>query len=199
MSETRTNKELQVLQDIISSLSKFDKRTQLRIIQSIVTFLGIKSSDAVSVKSELPLYTKAVESEELRPSISSFSEREEMSPKEFILTKQPYTDVERIACLAYYLTHYRNIRHFKTIDISKLNTEAAQIKFSNTTYAVQNATNKGFLVPFTIGNKQISAIGEQFVQALPDREAAKEVLRSLRKRTRRASRPKRKTKSREKE
>jgi hypothetical protein len=194
MGETKTNKELQVLQDIISSLSKLDKKTQTRIIQSILAFLGISSNEALR---SIPLSSIVAESEEFQPSISSFSDREEMSPKEFILAKKPFTDVERIVCLAYYLTHYRNTRHFKTIDISKLNMEAAQIKFSNTTFAVQNATKKGFLVPSTKGNKQISAIGEQFVQALPDRESAKEVFKSLRKR--RKSSPKRKTKSREKE
>lgn len=194
MGETKTNKELQVLQDIISSLSKLDKKTQTRIIQSISAFLGISPDEAGS---SLPLSSRVAKSEELRPAISPFSDREEMSPKEFILLKKPHTDVERIACLAYYLAYYRNTQHFKTIDISKLNTEAAQIKFSNTTYAVQNATNKGFLVPSTKGNKQIGAVGEQYVQALPDREAAKEVLKTFLKRSRKTRRSKSKNNNKE--
>jgi hypothetical protein len=187
MIEDKTNKELEVFKDITCSLSKLDKKTQKRIIQSISAFLGIGSSEA---DRSLPLSPIVDKSEELRPAISPFSDREEMSPKEFILLKRPYTDVERVVCLAYYLTHYRNTQHFKTIDISKLNTEAAQMKFSNTTFAVQNATNKGFLVPSTKGNKQISAVGEQFVQALPDREAAKKVLRTFLKRSRKIKRSK---------
>ncbi len=87
--------------------------------------------------------------------------------------KQPKTDVERVACLAYYLAHFRRTPYFKTLDISKLNTEAAQIKFSNPTVAVDNATKLGYLVPASKGNKQVSHIGEQFVQALPDRDKAK--------------------------
>jgi len=197
MSEAKTNKEIEVFKDITYSLSKLDKKTQIRIIQSILTFLGIKSDEAVRNKSVLPLPSTAVKSEEIQPFISSFSEREEMSPKEFILLKKPHTDVERIACLAYYLMYYRNTQHFKTIDISKLNTEAAQIKFSNTTYAVQNATNKGFLVPSTKGNKQISAVGEQYVQALPDREAANEVLKTFLKRSRKTRRAKSKNNNKE--
>ena len=35
-----------------------------------------------------------------------------MSPKDFLMEKAPNTDVERIACLAYYLTHYRSTPHF---------------------------------------------------------------------------------------
>lgn len=54
-----------------------------------------------------------------------------MVPKEFMVQKRPRTDIERVACLGFYLTHYRDTPHFKTLDISKLNTEAAQPKFTN--------------------------------------------------------------------
>lgn len=114
-----------------------------------------------------------------------FSEEKVLSPKEFLFQKKPQSDVERVAVLAYYLTHYRDTPHFKTLDISKLNTEAAQAKFSNTAYAVDNATKYGYLVPATKGNKQLSAAGEQFVEALPDRDAAKQAMQ--------VARPKRKS------
>ena len=116
-----------------------------------------------------------------------FGDRDELPPKEFMFQKQPRTDIERIACLAYYLTHYRDTRQFKTIDLSKLNTEAAQIKFSNTAFAVVNATNAGFLVAAERGSKQLSAIGELYVEALPDRDKAKEVIANARIRRRRKS------------
>jgi len=98
------------------------------------------------------------------------------------MQKQPRTDIERVACLAYYLTHYRDSHFFKTLDISKLNTEAAQVKFTNAAYAVANAEKSGLLVPAQRGHKQLSAVGEQFVLALPDREAAKAALVNLRRR-----------------
>jgi hypothetical protein len=52
--------------------------------------------------------------------------------------KQPKTDIERIACLAYYLRHFRDAPFFKTKYLSSLNTEAAQQKFSNAAYAGGN-------------------------------------------------------------
>ncbi len=107
-----------------------------------------------------------------------------MSPKEFLLDKQPRTDVERIACLAYYLTHYRATAHFKTVDISLLNTEGAQPKFANTAYSANNAVKLGYLVPSTKGQRQISAAGERFVQALPDRDAAKAAVEAIRRKPR---------------
>ena len=99
--------------------------------------------------------------------------REPPSPKDFLFQKQPTTDIERIACLAYYLTHYRNTPHFKAVDISKLNTEAAQRKFANASSSVNNATQAGYLAPVSGGSKQLAAEGERFVDALPDRASAK--------------------------
>jgi hypothetical protein len=104
---------------------------------------------------------------------SSFSEDRSISPKQFMIEKRPLTDLERIACLAYYLTHYRDQHHFKTVDLSKLNTEAAQVKLSNPAKSVDNATARGFLSQVGGGKKQLSANGELYVQALPDRDAAK--------------------------
>ena len=100
------------------------------------------------------------------------------------MEKAPKTDVERVACLAYYLTHYKGTPHFKTLDISQLNTEAAQPKFSNAGYSTNNALKLGYIVSSTKGHRQLSALGERFVQVLPDRKAAKEVLLSLRRRNR---------------
>ena len=88
--------------------------------------------------------------------------------------------MERVACLSYYLTHLRNMPHFKTADISALNIEAAQPKFSNAANAMENATKCGYLVPAIRGTKQLGAMGEQFVRALPDREVAEEVASRLR-------------------
>ena len=102
--------------------------------------------------------------------------REPPSPKDFLLQKQPNTDVERVACLAYYLTHYRSTQHFKTGDIRTLNTEAAQNAFANASSAVSNAQQGGFLAPVSRGMRQLSAQGERYVDELPDQAAAKAVM-----------------------
>jgi hypothetical protein len=70
------------------------------------------------------------------------------------------------------------------MDISNLNTEAAQRKFSNAAKAVDNAYKYGYLVTATKGNKQLSAEGEKYVQLLPNREAAKEVMQKQRRKLR---------------
>ena len=164
------------VQTIIDCLLGFDDATRGRVFRTAQTFFGF---DAV------PAGRRAIASTN-EPGASphlrdpSFSERMELPPREFLFQKQPKTAVDRVACLAYYLTHYRDMPHFKTIDISKLNTEAAQVKFSNAAYAVANATNARLLVSAGKGEKQLSAIGERYVEALPDRQAAKEVLAKMR-------------------
>lgn len=95
------------------------------------------------------------------------------SPKEFLLDKNPQTDVERIACLAYYLQHYRDVQQFKTADLNKLNTEAAQPKFTNASFAAKNAVDGHYLAAASKANhRQLTGMGERFVEALPDHDAA---------------------------
>lgn len=180
LSDTATLGEFDALQKVIAALTPLPEEARRRILESASLFLQVEprprsfspsphAFDSRSPSSALP---------------SPYSEDTSMSPKEFLLEKQPRTDVERIACLAYYLTHYRGTPHFKTIDLSMLNTEAAQPKFANTAYSSNNSVKRGYLVPSTKGQRQLSAIGERFVRALPDREAAKAALEAIRRKPR---------------
>ena len=95
----------------------------------------------------------------------------QLPPKQFIAQKKPGNNYERVACLAYYLANYRDMPHFKTSDITKLNTESAH-HFSNTAVSVMHATTSyHYLAAAGGGKKQITALGEAVVEALPDRAA----------------------------
>ena len=177
-----------VLTEVLPAFQRLSMDGRQRLLQTIATFFGIGTGRASATQGPLPFGP----SDSPLDSNSNFSTDRSLSPKEFMLQKQPRTDVERVASLAYYLTHYRDTPHFKTIDLSKLNTEAAQSKFSNAAWAVDNATEQGYLVPATKGNKQLGAAGEQFVQALPDRDMAKAALE----RTRPRRKPKKQTQKR---
>jgi hypothetical protein len=161
-----------VLPEVIAAFQKVSPEGRKTLLNTVATFFGIHPGG-------LPVTTSASSGP------SSFSEDRTMSPKEFLRQKQPRTDVERVACLAYYLTHYRDTPHFKTLDISQLNTEAAQTKFANAAKSVNNASSYGYLGATTKGNKQLTAAGESFVEALPDREAAKDAMANARPRRRR--------------
>src|SRR4051812_39926413 len=141
------NPEFEALNRIIGALQPLDDEARRRIIDSAVTFLGIRGQFSSGSRHSAPSSSVSETSVANPP----FSENTQMSSKEFLLEKQPRTDVERIACLAYYLTHYRGTPHFKTIDLSLLNTEAAQPKFANAANSANNAVKMGYLVPSTKG------------------------------------------------
>jgi hypothetical protein len=171
--------EFNALQVVIGALRPLGTEARHRILDSAATFLGMPPSNAKFASPHSPeLVSRSAPGAQRPP----YSEDTSMSPKDFLLEKEPKTDVERIACLAYYMTHYRAVPHFRTVDLSQLNTEAAQPKFSNTTVSANNAVKMGYIVPSSRGQRQLSAIGERFVRALPDRDAAKNVLTSIRRR-----------------
>ena len=158
-----------VVDKVVKDLLPLDPYSRLRVYRTIGIFFGFEDS-----------YPKITGNVDSRVSANAsrepqFSSTEEPTPKEFMIQKRPNTNVERVACLAYYLTRFRNTPHFKNTDINKLNTEAAQIKLSNVSYTVNDAVKTGYLAIVAKGMKQLSAHGEEYVEALPDRDAAKEV------------------------
>lgn len=168
--------EAGVLQRMISDLSSLPEDSRRRLIDTVCVFLGLSSPSKVEPVSQ-------VTTRQVTPSRSpsfQFSEEDTPPVKQFMHEKSPQTDVERVACLAYYLARYRSTPHVKTKDITELNKESAHRPFSNTAVAVDNATKQGYLVPSIKGSKQISAYGERFVEALPDRETAKEIMATAR-------------------
>jgi hypothetical protein len=171
-SGTSAPNEAAVLQRMIADLSPLSGDAQQRLINTICTFLGLSAPAVMGNASGGSSRPHTNE----RASSFQFSEDEPPSVKQFMHDKAPQTDVERVACLAYYLSRYRRTPHVKTKDITALNTESAHRPFSNTAFAVDNATKTGYLVPSIKGSKQVSAYGERFVEALPDREAAKEIM-----------------------
>lgn len=184
--------ELQVFNTIATELQRLDADSRQRVFQTIRTFFALQPERTQfeppnAAKRNDPTLTPAVGN----TTPSAFSENRSLSPKAFLLEKRPQTDVEKITTLAYYLTHYMSTPYFKTLDLSKLNTDAAQIKFSNPAQAVDNAAKAGLIVQASKGQKQISALGELYVQALPDREAARNAISHARpKRGRNNKRPK---------
>ena len=180
-SQTNDQSVYETVDVVVKMLLPLDRSIQLRVYRTVGAFFGFEES-----------YLKVDKNAGNRvpPNVSrepQFSSSEDPTPKEFLLEKKPDTEVERVACLAYYLAHYRDIPRFKTIEISKLNTEAAQTKLSNASRTVFGAVRSGYLADAAKGMKQLSAEGERYVEALPDRGAAKEVRPRTKKRIRKKS------------
>ncbi|MFA6174764.1 MAG: hypothetical protein WC701_13965 [Kiritimatiellales bacterium] len=177
------NNAADALHTIVRLLYQLDEGERHRVLKAVETFFQAHSPNGDPAnRDEKHSADQARTLGQQAQGRPNFSSSITLSPKDFLAQKQPRTDVERIACLAYYLTHFREMPYFKNLDLAKLNTEAAHPKFSNAAYASNNATNAGYLAPAPNGQRQISAAGEQFVQALPDREAAKEAMSKARRR-----------------
>lgn len=169
MNETRPDGG-DILGKVIALLNPLDVEDRERVLRAVSSFFDLSISKPSSISGDRSVGTPQ----------TKFAESLDPSPKEFMLQRQPRTDVERIACLAYFLTNYRSMPYFKTLDLSKLNTEAAQPKFANATWASNNALKRGYLVNASKGQRQLSAGGEQFVNALPDRDAARIAMERVR-------------------
>jgi hypothetical protein len=155
---------------IIELLEPLSTNDREHVLRTISTWFRVGSHPTVEPKPEVLIKSGQPQEDE------KFSNRQVLSVKDFIFEKDPATDPERMACLAYYLTHYQETPHFKTVDLTRLNTEAAQRTFSNPAFASSNAIRDGFFVSAPkAGYKQLSAMGERFVHALPDRESAQKI------------------------
>jgi hypothetical protein len=100
----------------------------------------------------------------------------QLDAKTFMKNKNPRSETQRVACLAYYLNHARDVEAFKTAEITKLNKEARGPDF-NVTRAIDNASRatRGFLSAIGKGQKQLTAFGEEIVEALPSQEAVRQL------------------------
>ena len=58
------------------------------------------------------------------------------TPQYFLRDKKPGTDKQRVAVLAYYLTHFKSTPEFKKADIEKMNTEAEGAASIWTTHSI---------------------------------------------------------------
>jgi len=173
--------ELEIMKTIMQLLKPLEQSGQNRIIQTVNTYYGldwgyVPNHQAMPIAKDSPMNT----SQDFEKSVPySESEQLPVSPKDFLMEKMPQSDMERVACLAYYITHYREQPYFKNLDLDKLNTEAAQPRFSNLSKSAGNALTNHYLAAApTKGMKQISAHGEAYVRALPDRAAARNTMRS---------------------
>lgn len=179
--------ELQAFQAALAALWSLDDEGRRRAVTGLAGALGVAGPGAV-VGGAAP-----------RADVAFPGKAGDLgTPKQFLASKAPQTDVERIAVLAYFLTHARDTPHFVTKELSDLNTEAAGPRFSNASYAASNATKKsGLLAAALGGKKQITARGEALVEALPDRQAVTAALDAIPGRPRRSNIRRRKTTGRE--
>jgi hypothetical protein len=163
----KADSEVKAMDAAWSALSPLEPDEQRRVLIWLIDKLKLSGSVSLgALSSGTPMTPK-------QPSATPTAggSETELTPKQFMAQKKPKTDGERITCLAFYLTNYRQTQQFKTKDLTDLNTkEAAGPRFSNAAAAANNAMRDQYLAPAGGGQKQITIRGEALVNALPDRE-----------------------------
>jgi len=156
--------EVEALSDVLTALGTLQTDEEKRwVLETAASRLGVNMSGRIALG---PQGRGGLQS---RTTVLGSG----ATPKEFMRVRDPKSDVQRVACLAFYLTNYRETPEFKSTDLTALNTEAAGPRI-NTSRAVNNATNQNqYLAAAGRGRKQITALGEDVVNALPDQEAVK--------------------------
>ncbi len=149
--------DAEVLAEVVSSLKRLPPDKRERVIETVATFFGVGAQ------------TRSRENaSNAGPFL--FSKDRTPSPKQFLNDKGPRNEHDRVMCLAYYLTHYRNLSTFSVLDISKLNAEAAQSKLSSPEilFCIMKATSKGLLLGGGArqASVQLTTSGEKFVHEL---------------------------------
>lgn len=162
---TSYQRELDAIGVVLKALEPLDPTSRQFVLRTVVERLAITGVQTSGTGGPTP------------PGGLATTDLSNVHPKAFIKLKKPTTDVQRVACLAFYLTHGRNLPAFKTRDITKLDTDAAAGGFTHAGAAVRNATNQShFLASAGGAKKQITSHGEDVVNALPDQEAVKKVV-----------------------
>lgn len=170
MAKNDFSKEVDALAKILDTLSPLDEQQRAFVLDTVNARLGIVSATNKRWAANSTRQDEQAASQ-------GYDDGGAPNPKEFLSQKKPANGVEQIVCLAYYLSKYRSISAFKTVELTKLNTEAAGDKISNPSVFTRNAVSQnGYLVQAGGGKKQITARGEAVVEALPDREKVKQAL-----------------------
>jgi len=175
MADTKDfDKELEALKQVLSTLEPLNEDQRKFVLKTAAERFGL-----IIPKNQN--FEEALDSQSA-PAETATESLANITPKDFVKTKNPGSDVLRVVCLAYYLTYARKQHHFKSEEIAKLNTEAAYQNFGNPLKTVNNAMARShFLAPAGGGKKQITAHGEDVVNALPDLKAVAELVKKHKK------------------
>src|ERR1044072_4711818 len=157
--------EVDAMRDVDTALSKLtsDFDAQRRVIQ----WLASKYLTTTQVAEGFQINS---------PVLPNLTERP-LDIKSFMAQKRPANHYERVACLAYYLEKFKEMRDVGAKDIVEANTEARLPKMSNPAVFIKHATHTyGYLN--SIGQRRLvlSSRGEAIVEALPDRSNVEEAL-----------------------
>ena len=95
--------------------------------------------------------------------------------KAFMRAKNPANDVQRVACLGFYIAETTSQAGFTAKQVADAHTNSGGSKF-NLSRAMDNATRSAkYLSNRTKHEKQLTTLGEDVVNALPNQQAVRDL------------------------
>ena len=187
------DKELKAMESVLSALKDLEDAEKKRVLTWVSEKLKIQTAPiAQSPATGNGAGTASAIAGVSQPASVGSTH---LTPSQFMESKQPSNDIERVTCLGFYLTHHRTTDRFKAKQIEDLNTEARQPRMSNVPRAIANATNLyKYFSSVGQGDKQLTSKGDTLVDALPNRELVK-ALPKLSSKSKRGRSPKSKPKN----
>jgi hypothetical protein len=172
---TKESAMLLALNQISSLLLKLDHDARQRTIKAVTALFNLEAPSAPTALTVAPRIR-----DQIRPDTKTlnFSADRTLTPSAFLAEKRPETMAERVACLAYYYANYLTKKTFESDDIIQLNKQAGQEPFTRVKDAIYSCHKLGLISPAGKSSKQLTTLGEQYVLALPDREATKSLIKS---------------------
>lgn len=165
---SQLSKKLNAIRRIVEELLKLDEDDRPDVVSFALKQIGLSSS-----------------------SVSGFPSRDQNSVDDgpdtnldesmadFVKSKKPQTEYQRVAVIAYYREHKQGKKEFKNAEMSQANTqEARQSKISNITDVVSKARDryKFFTKGAGKATHQLSTLGADIVNALPDQEEVRALI-----------------------
>jgi hypothetical protein len=162
--------ELTALAATLNALEPLGDEARRFVLRTAIDRLDVRDVSVASQTNSQDPFAKA--------KTGSNGVEAEKSPKEFLRAKKATSELQRLVCLASYLTDARKQLHFTTKDLTALNIEAAGGKLSNASATIRNGTSQsGFFASAGKGGlKQLTPLGEDVAKALPDQDRMKAVV-----------------------
>lgn len=177
--------ELDATKKAVAALEPLDPEARKRALRWLAEGLGVDLGSTSGVDQSGGGGGRNDEVGRAGSSSGETETRTKLTAKRFLLDKSPVNKGEQLAVLGYYKTHYQDTETFSTPDLIALNVDAGGERISNANRDMDNATRTaGLFVNAGDRKKKLSALGELVVEAMPDRDRVKEVLKGRRTRRR---------------
>lgn len=138
----RPQSPVDAVQQVYSALEPFDDQARKRIIDSVVSLLGMRAGVLTTdVQRKLPSTATSMTAEQREQDAST----RPLSPRELIQEKQPTTNAQRIALFAYYREKVEGLARFSRGDLENYFSKAKEPPPANYSRDFQAAVSLGWI------------------------------------------------------